>query len=298
MCKDQEKKVSKASKVLRLTGKIAAWTVGVLVVLLAVGLLLRNVIVEQAVKRVTPLVTGTPAEIDSFSSNLFTGEIVLKGFRIGNPEGYVEPHAIVLDTLRVKLAPGSLLKDTITVSEIFISGVGVNFELKANGDSNLTDIQKNVDSFTKAVTPAAGEKKKTEKKADKDAPKKQVVIAFFRQEKGFLSASIGLTKTTMKLPLLPVEATNIGGGSSLGETISVIFTEIITSAGNALDSVGLNMKNLKGVSDSVLKNLSKGGNFILDGGKNGTSIVIEGAADSGKAVVDGVKSLFKKGSQK
>ncbi len=292
----EEKKVSKGRKALRLTGFILGGLFGFIIVLLAVVLLLRNIIVEQAVERVAPLVTGTPVEIDHFSSNLFTGEVVLKGFKIGNPSGYVEPHGIVLDTLRVKLPPGTLLKEKIVIEEIFIAGVGINFELKANGDSNLTDIQKNVDAFTKSIAPQSGKKQEAAPEPEKkeNAPKKQVVIAKLRQEQGFISTSIALTNSTMKIPLPAVEMTDVGGGSSLGETISVVFSEMMASVANGLSSAGLNMKNLKGLSDSVLKGLSDGGNIVLKGGEKGTTIVIEGASDTGKAIVDGVNSLFKK----
>ena len=287
------KKVSKIPKTLRQAGIVSGIVLAVLIALLAVILLLRNVIVEQAVTRIAPLVTGTPVQVDKFSSNLFTGEIILKGFKVGNPEGYVEPHAIVLDTLRVRLSPGSLLKDKITVSEIFISGVGINFEIKANGSSNLTDIKKNVDSFAKSAAPA-GEKKAAAKTESKEpSSKKQVVIALLRQEQGFISTSVALTQTTMRIPLPAVEMTEIGGGSSLAETISTVFSEMLTSAGKAIASSGLNMENLKGISDSVFKNITDGGNIVIKGGKEGGSVVVKGASDTGKALVDGVNSILK-----
>ena len=80
---NNRKKVSKIPKTLRQAGIVSGIVLAVLIALLAVILLLRNVIVEQAVTRIAPLVTGTPVQVDKFSSNLFTGEIILKGFKVG-----------------------------------------------------------------------------------------------------------------------------------------------------------------------------------------------------------------------
>jgi hypothetical protein len=292
---------SKKKKYIRLAGIVF----GVIFALLAAVLLLRNIIVEQTITRVAPLVTGTPVKVESFSSNLFTGEIVLKGFKVGNPEGYVEPYAFVFETLRVKLPPLNLLKKELTIQEIFISGIGINFELKIDGSSNLTDIQKNVDKFTKSLSSGKEQKEKPAPKAESKGPKKQIIIAQFRQEQGFISASIGLTSSTVRLPLPPVELTDIGGGSNLGETISVVFSEMLNSVSKALSATGLNMKNLKNLSDSVTKGLSDSGNFLLKSGEKGSAMVVkgasdagkaisDGAADAGKALVDGVNNLFKK----
>ena len=294
-------KVSRAGKILRRTAWITGGVFGVLLLLAVCALLLRNMLVEHTVEKVAPMVTGTPVEVGSFHSDLFKGEIVLKGFRIGNPEGYVEPHAIVLDTLRIRLQPGSLMKNTIIVSEIFISGVGVNFELKADGSSNLTDLQKNVENFTKSVAPQEKTEKAEPEPAADDAPHKELIIEQLRQEQGFVSASIGLTNSTMKLPLPAIEMTDIGGGQSIGETVSVLFSELMLSVGKALSTAGLNMENLKDLGSSVLKTISDGGNVVMDGGnlvlqggEKGTKVVIEGVGDSGKAVIDGVNKLFKK----
>ena len=282
-------KTSKKKKYMRLAG-IAC---GVIFALLATVLLLRNIIVEQVLTKVAPLVTGTPVEVEKFSSNLFTGEVVLKGFKVGNPEGYIEPHAIVLDTLRVKLPPLNLLKEKLTIQEIFISGVGINFELKGNGSSNLTDIQKNVDKFTKSLSSGKDQKEKPAPKAESKGPKKQIVIARLRQEQGFISTSIVLTQTTVRLPLPPVELTDVGGGSNFGETISVVFSEMLTNVSKGLSATGLNMKNLKNLSDSVTKDLSDSGNFILKSGEKGANMVVKGASDAGKAITDGASDAGK-----
>jgi hypothetical protein len=197
------------------------------------------------------------------------------------------------------------LKKELTIQEIFISGIGINFELKIDGSSNLTDIQKNVDKFTKSLSSGKEQKEKPAPKAESKDPKKQIIIAQFRQEQGFISASIGLTKATVRLPLPPVELTDIGGGSNLGETISVVFSEMLNSVSKALSATGLNMKNLKNLSDSVTKGLSDSGNFLLKSGEKGSAMVVkgasdagkaisDGAADAGKALVDGVNNLFKK----
>ena len=207
------------------------------VVLLVVALICRDVIVEQAVTRIGSMVTGTKVELDSFSSSLFGGSAKLSGFRVANPEGYRNPEAFRLDTVVVRLNPGSIFSSKIEIYEVSVTGMRVDFEMKLDGSSNLTDIQKNVERFagTGEAKPAkqAGEAP-AEETASSEASEKQLVIRLFQTSDSQVSLSSSMLKTTADIPLPPIELTDVGEGKSMGETFRDLYAELILAISRAV----------------------------------------------------------------
>jgi len=50
----------------------------------------------KAIVRIGPQVTGTSVELAEVSLKPLSGELVLRGLNIGNPEGFVAPHVFAL----------------------------------------------------------------------------------------------------------------------------------------------------------------------------------------------------------
>lgn len=231
---------NRAQKPRRGRKKLLKWLgiflIGV-VVLLVVALICRDVIVEQAVTRIGSMVTGTKVELDSFSSSLFGGSAKLSGFRVANPEGYRNPEAFRLDTVVVRLNPGSIFSSKIEIYEVSVTGMRVDFEMKLDGSSNLTDIQKNVERFagTGEAKPAkqAGEAP-AEETASSEASEKQLVIRLFQTSDSRVSLSSSMLKTTADIPLPPIELTDVGEGKSMGETFRDLYAELILAISRAV----------------------------------------------------------------
>ena len=257
--------------------------VGVLFValgLLAVTMVIaRDAIIRNAVVKIGTAVTGTKVEMDSFSSS-FGGTVEIGGFRVANPEGYRELYAFKVNKVRVSLSLPSLLSDKIVVKEVFISGTDVNYELKIDGSSNLTDIKKNIDAF--ASSPKQKEKPKeapAEGKPEEKA-KKQMVVKLVTIEDSRLSISSSLLNTRVPLPVPPLTLTDLGEGKSFGETIDEFAMKVLDAIMTAASKSGL-----KNVSDS-----------LSEAGKNlGESLKGSGdtLSEAGKNIGDTVKGLFK-----
>ena len=207
-----------------------------LVVLLVVALICRDVIVEQAVTRVGSLVTGTKVELDSFSSSLFGGSAEITGFRVGNPEGYRNPEAFQVDKVVVRLNPGSIFSSKIEVYEVSVTGMRVDFELKLDGSSNLTDIQKNVERFagTGGAKPEKQDGAPAETAETAGASEKQLVVRLFQTSDSRVSLSSSVLKTTADIPLPPIELTDVGDGKSMGETFRDLYGELIVAISKAV----------------------------------------------------------------
>lgn len=206
-----------------------------LVVVLAVALICRDAIVEQAVTRVGSMVTGTKVEIDSFSSSLFGGSAEITGFRVGNPEGYRNPEAFQVGKVVVRLNPRSIFSSKIEIYEVSVSGMRVDFEARLDGSSNLTDIQKNVERFA-----GNGDKESTDKQTPaeaqeaENASEKQLVIRLFQVSDSRVSLSSNVLKTTADIPLPPIEMTDVGEGKTMGETFQELYAELIVSISKAV----------------------------------------------------------------
>ncbi len=206
-----------------------------LVVVLAVALICRDVIVKQAVTRVGSMVTGTKVELDAFSSSLFGGSAEITGFRVGNPEGYQNPEAFRVEKVVVCLNPGSIFSSKIEIFEVSVSGMRVDFEMRLDGSSNLTDIQKNVEQFagTGDAEPAE-EQTPAEAQEAESASEKQLVIRLFQVSDSRVSLSSNVLKTTADIPLPPIEMTDVGEGQTMGETFQELYAQLIVSISKAV----------------------------------------------------------------
>lgn len=205
-----------------------------LVVVLAVALICRDVIVKQAVTRVGSMVTGTKVELDAFSSSLFGGSAEITGFRVGNPEGYQNPEAFRVEKVVVRLNPGSIFSSKIEVFEVSVSGMRVDFEMRLDGSSNLTDIQKNVEQFAGTGDAEPAEEQTPAEEEAESASEKQLVIRLFQVSDSRVSLSSNVLKTTADIPLPPIEMTDVGEGQTMGETFQELYAQLIVSISKAV----------------------------------------------------------------
>src|SRR6266404_641721 len=110
----------------------------VFVLLIILGAVAVHLFLDDAVKRgilsIGPKLTKVEFKLDSVSLSLLSGSGKLKGFVIGNPEGYKTPSAISVASTSLAVDPKSLLGDKIIVRTIDLESPEVTFEtdLKAN----------------------------------------------------------------------------------------------------------------------------------------------------------------------
>ncbi|MBS1370746.1 MAG: hypothetical protein HPZ91_12410 [Lentisphaeria bacterium] len=264
----------------RLWLRILGWAAVVIVVLLIAAVIARDAIIKSAVVNIGSSVTGTKVEMESFSSS-FGGTVELTGFKVANPPGYLEPYAFQVAKVKVGVDVGSLFSDRIEVNEVLVNGTKVNFELKLDGSSNLTDIKKNIETFSgdskQPSAPAEEPKAEPEKS---DAAKKKVVIRLVKIEGTELSVSSALLKSNVPLPIPTITLTDLGEGKTFGETVNEFATKVLAALMTALSDSGL-----QGVGDT-----------LKDAGKNLSDSLRQGSGslkDAGKNLENTVKDLFK-----
>ena len=257
-----------------LRKKIISILVAVLIVLAVVlALVLWQIdrVAAAATRTVGSALTGTKVDVQSISIRPLLGLVKVKGFSVGNPEGFHKPEAIKVGTFHVDAGMKSLLSDKIEVEYLELSGVAIDYEYTFSKGSNLDVILKNVEKATGADKKKS-EPAKSEKKSDKPAAQKQVVIRKLLLKDARVTVSSGALKTSMIIPLVPIEMENVGEGTDLGGAISEVLTKIITEIGKSLTAAG----------DGIVKGADQTGKALVSAGES-----------AGKAIGDTVDQSLK-----
>ena len=216
-------------------------------------------LVKAAVETLGPRVTGTEVRVAFVNLSPFSGSGRINGLVIGNPDGFQTPSAFRMKSVRVAVDLKSLTGDRIIVKEIVVDGPEVTFEGSLSG-SNLSRIQKNVESFVPASPKGKEEKPKKETKVE---------IGLFKVTNGRVNLSLSaLGGKSLTVPLPDIELRDIGrksGGATVGEATREMFGAVTGAATRA----------------------AAGGGKLLQSGA-------DGLRQAGKAATGFVKGLFGK----
>jgi uncharacterized protein involved in outer membrane biogenesis len=236
--------------------------VALAVVALILTFIFLGTIVKSGVEKVGPMVTKTPVQLDSANISVFGGSGRLKGFVLGNPEGFRSSNAISVGSVELAVAPASLLGEKKHIRVIKIEGPEITYEAGLSG-SNLGKLLENVNGSAEQDKKAPSKEQQTTK------TKLQVDELVVTGGKVHVVASV-LGGTTVPLP--EIRLTELGQGAD-GITPAELADKVLTAVVNA-------------TTKAVAANAGK----IEDAGKAlGTS-----ATDQLKKAGSGVSDLFKK----
>jgi hypothetical protein len=236
---------------------------GLLGSMLFVGHLARAV-----VEKAGPRVLGVPIHLTSASFNPLRGRVTIKGFTMGNPQGFQSQESVGLGRATVLVKPAALFRDPLVIDRIEVVHPRLTYEINL-GSSNFQKIQEKVAS---SVPAQAGQP--AEEKAKKA---KKVIIRDLLVEKGevgiVLGSAGGIAAT---LPLPTIHLTNVGnetGGAAAGEVLSKVLGQVVSSvgsmAGNAVSAAGdAAGKGAEVASDAASKAIGKVGGLLGVGKKH------------------------------
>ena len=244
-------------------------------------------IVIKAAETAGPSVLGVPIKLEYASVRLLKGHVTLRGFVLGNPEGFKTDQAISVGEVTVDLDPKSLLSDTIVIKRIYVNAPDITYELGL-GKSNIGRI------LEQAEGPAEPERK--EEKSGK-----KVVIEDFLIENGHVRISATLAMgAAAPIPLPTIHMTDIGkekGGASPVEVIEQVLGAIVGSVTKVVTgTVGLVGDGAKAVGGAASDAAGKTADAVGDGARAvGGAVVDAGAAvgEGASKVFDGVTGIFK-----
>jgi hypothetical protein len=159
--------------------KILIRIVIVLVALVIAAVIALSMFLDGAVKKgvetVGPQLTKVSVKLDGVNLSVLGGSGSIKGFAVGNPEGYKSPHAITVGSASVAVSPGSLLADKVVVRHLRLEAPEITIE-GSPMNNNLTKILDNV----KAASGSSGET--TPAESESGAGKKMQVDEFLMKD--------------------------------------------------------------------------------------------------------------------
>src|SRR5258706_5241399 len=235
-----------------------------LLVAFVFGFVLLGSVVKASVEKVGPMVTKVPVKLDGAAVSIFSGKGELKGFEVGNPEGFKTPNAIKVGSVGVSVSPKSVFADKVVIHSIRVEAPEITYETDLKGN-NLSKILDNVQSVAGTGQPADAGKK----------PKKLQVDEFVITGGKISMSATMLGGRSATLPLPEIHLSNLGQGP-----------EGITAA-------ELTEKAMSAVVAGTLKAVAEGGAaFAKEGVKAATKTGTDTVKKHG---TEGTKTLNKGG---
>ncbi len=278
----------------------------ILIIAAVIGLYIyAGEVVKTAVEKFVPEITQTDVRLHRANFALLKGYVSLEGLSIGNPKGYAADKAFGVKNITVNFEPKSVLEDKIIINQILIDGIQVDAEaIYQNGKitSNLTQIQKNVESFLAKNSKPSTEQKPaaTETKSDETASAKQVVIRDLQINNTELT--VGVMKQVVTVSLPNIQQKNIGEKkkTTWKDAAAYIFNKISTESVKGTvtavqDALRKGTLQLIGMTDEAI-------NAAKDAAKEKATAVVDSAKEKADSVIsntvggamDSVKGLLGK----
>ncbi len=228
-----------------------------IIALVVVAYLTAGIWLKTAVSTFIPQMTKTPASLEKADVSLLSGKISLKGFKIGNPAGFVSKNAFELAEISVKFEPKSLFSSKIIINEIKIDGTKIAAELAQTGNVNLMILNDNIQGYLGNPTQNdPNNSNKIAQKKNEEKSEKAVLVKDLRITNSSLDFAFMTQKMKVKLP--DIQQKNIGEKKkeTLPDLVADIFGTLsassmaeMTKAGR--DSVNKMLDNLAGRSNET-----------------------------------------------
>ncbi len=184
-----------------------------LVVVLAVALvalaLSLGAIVKRGVERVGPSATKVDVKLKSAEVWLLGWRVQLNGFVLGNPPGCKMPSAIEVDSVSVRVKPGSAFSDKLVVESIKFTAPLITLEGGMTGD-NLKKIEQNLNDYigSSSTAPNSSAPSSSSTKSERKLQVNELVITGAKLRVNTkLSAS-----RTITLSIPDIHLTDLGAG--------------------------------------------------------------------------------------
>lgn len=257
------------------------------VVIVVVGMSMGKII-KTGVETVGPKITKTEMKLDSASLSLLGGSGTLKGFTLGNPEGYKTPAAIQAGSVSVGVKPSSLFSDKIVVRHVRVEGPEITFEGTIGTANNLSKILDNVKETTGGAAEPAKPDAKKEPTTGKSEPKSEKPKAESKSEAPSKKLQVDefvITGAKVRLSM------TMFGGKAATVPLPPISLKDLGTGPEGITPGELTQKVLKEVTVETLKAAEKA---VADFGKGAAGVITKGATGTVDKVTKGVGDMFKK----
>lgn len=248
--------------------------VAALVVLLIGGLVYLwsnlDAIVKAAIETFGSEATKTTVSVDTVNLRLEAGEAVIRGLKVGNPGGFIDPNIFELGSISTRIDINSLDKNPIIIDEIIISAPAVFYEINKAGVSNADLLKKNLGA-------GSGDAKAAESASSGGEELKMIVrkLVVEGTSAKVRIAALGDVERRLKLPR--IEMTDVGkksGGATAAELATVLSGRMLDNVKGAVAGAGLN--KYIGKSADAFKKQAEDALKKAGGGAGGATDALKG----------------------
>ena len=252
--KSWKKRLLKIFGVLFLLGVVA---------MIAVYIWLGNIIAVGINTAGADILGVREMRVESVKTNLLAGRFYLKGFFIGNPDGFNSEYLFKVDEVRIDVKPFTWFSKTFIINEIYIDGAKVIYHKNLLGGSNVDQVIKNLNSRI----GAGGSKPDSSKprpKSDKQGgmkDKKLIAHSIVIRNMGaklVLSSAPGVPMTTGDITLSEV-------GSPDGITMLGLIERMLLDSVNVFEKGAQALGKIGGATVDAAGNVIKGTGDVLKG---------------------------------
>lgn len=237
-----------------IKGVMGVVAVLIVIVLVALWYVLGNLdrLVEAAIERVGPQVTGTSVLVSGVSISLKEGRGEIRGLTIGNPDGFESPHALRIGRMVLDIDTATITSDPVRITEISVSETDLIAEL-GKGGMNLKQLMDNLSSGSGSEAPA-----------DESAAGPGLVIDRFAFTGAKMKLATPLKDFETQVP--DVRLTGIGEkeqGATAAEAAEQILKPIIAAAIKAAQAEA-GLQGLEGYKDEAMQRAKEEAGKVTD----------------------------------
>lgn len=280
------KKNPKKKSWIKRIFKFFAWLIIILAILIVAVYLTLGIIVKKAVTTVVPPVTGTTVNVEDVDLSLLSGHVSIKGFKIGNPDGFAAPSIFELGSIVVEFEPKSILSDKIIIKKVAIDKTSAAAEIDKRGEVNIMVLQQNIENYlNQGSATTAADKKTSTTASESGGSGKKVIIKDLTINDSKLQ--LGVIGQVMTINLPNIHKTGIGEEKGKSKTMPEMIATVLSYFSEA---------SIKGIAQSGNQMFMQGlenTKAILNQGKEAVNKQLDNVKDSAEKIGSGVKDSVK-----
>jgi hypothetical protein len=237
--------------------KILRRLILILIVLIVLALagsyIFLGAIIKKGVETTAPQITKTDVKLNSVTLSLFSGSGKIKGFVLGNPQGFKTPSAISVGTANLALEPKSLFGDKIIIRDITVDAPEITWESDLTA-VNLKKILSNIEESSGGGAKASDTNQPAPAAKTESGPGKKLEVDNFLIKNAKVHVNVNapvIGQQTANVNIPEIHLTNMGTNAE-GITAAELSKKILAAI----------VEKSAQEAEKVIADMTKGGKFF------------------------------------
>src|ERR1043166_7289057 len=210
-------------------------------------------IIKKGVETTAPQITKTDVKLNSVTLSLFSGSGKIKGFVLGNPQGFKTPSAISVGTANLALEPKSLFGDKIIIRDITVDAPEITWESDLTAVT-LKKILSNIEESSGGGAKASDTNQPAPAAKTESGPGKKLEVDNFLIKNAKVHVNVNapvIGQQTANVNIPEIHLTNMGTNAE-GITAAELSKKILAAI----------VEKSAQEAEKVIADMTKGGKFF------------------------------------